>query len=138
MAAIAYFATPRTPLTLRSSRGIQTTQNATKSDTLFVFDPNTVSYEELVMLGFDKRTAVGIVKYRTAGKVFGIAEEFALCYGVTDSMFSRIRPYIKIGKEYATKPKHNFAGSFSCTKGGVHAENRRIGGCSGGLQIGVC
>jgi DNA uptake protein ComE-like DNA-binding protein len=45
------------------------------------------------------------VKYRTAGKVFGIAEELALCYGVSDSMFARVRPYIKIGKEYATTPK---------------------------------
>ncbi len=75
-----------------------------KRDTLFVFDPNTVTYDELLMLGFDKRTAVGIVKYRTAGKVFGIAEEFALCYGVSDEMFARVRPYIKIGSRYATKP----------------------------------
>ena len=75
-----------------------------KRDTLFIFDPNTVTYDELLMLGFDKRTAVGIVKYRTAGKVFGIAEEFALCYGVSDEMFARVRPYIKIGSRYATKP----------------------------------
>ena len=75
-----------------------------KRDTLFVFDPNTVTYDELLMLGFDKRTAVGIVKYRTAGKVFGIAEEFALCYGVSDEIFARVRPYIKIGSRYATKP----------------------------------
>ena len=75
-----------------------------KRDTLFVFDPNTVTYDELLILGFDKRTAVGIVKYRTAGKVFGIAEEFALCYGVSDEMFARVRPYIKIGSRYATKP----------------------------------
>ena len=75
-----------------------------KRDTLFVFDPNTVTYDELLMLGFDKRTAVSIVKYRTAGKVFGIAEEFALCYGVSDEMYARVRPYIKIGSRYATKP----------------------------------
>jgi DNA uptake protein ComE-like DNA-binding protein len=73
-------------------------------DTLFVFDPNTVTYDELLQLGFDKRTAVGIIKYRTAGKVFGIVEEFALCYGVSDEMFARVRPYIKIGSRYATKP----------------------------------
>ena len=101
IALVVLFAKPRTPLALRSQTLEQT---APKSDTLFVFDPNTVSYEELVMLGFDKRTAVGIVKYRTAGKVFGIAEELALCYGVTDSMFARLRPYIKIGERYATRP----------------------------------
>ena len=111
IALIAYFATPRKALTLAESGEKAIIE---KHDTLFVFDPNTVTYDELLLLGFDKRTAVGIVKYRTAGKVFGIAEEFALCYGVTDSMFSRVRPYIKIGTQYATKPsKRNFDHSRS-------------------------
>ena len=99
---IGYVATPRKGLILAEQN--KATPTAEKRDSLFVFDPNTVTYEELLLLGFDKRTAVGIVKYRTAGKVFGIAEELALCYGVTDSMFARVRPYIKIGSRYATKP----------------------------------
>ena len=98
---IGYFAAPRKGITLAN----ESKTTIEKQDSLFVFDPNTVTYDELLLLGFDKRTAVGIIKYRTAGKVFGIAEELALCYGVTDSMFSRVRPYIKIGTKYATKPK---------------------------------
>lgn len=74
---------------------------STKRDSLFVFDPNTVSYEELRAMGFDKRTAVGIVKYRKMGKVFAIAEDFALCYGVTDSIYAQLKPYIHIGESYA-------------------------------------
>ena len=74
-------------------------------DTLFRFDPNTISYDDLLLLGFDKRTAIGILKYRASGKVFGIPEELALCYGVSDSMFMRVRPYIHIGSEYTTKPQ---------------------------------
>ena len=104
IALCVYFAKPRKGLTL--AKGKQKAPTAVeKRDTLFRFDPNTVSYDELRLLGFDKRTAVGIVKYRTAGKVFGIPEEFALCYGVSDSMFARVRPYIYIGSKYATKPK---------------------------------
>ena len=102
IALIAYFATPRRGFTLADK--CEKT-NIEKRDTLFYFDPNTVTYDELLLLGFDKRTAVGIVKYRAAGKVFGIAEELALCYGVTDSLFARVRPYIKIGTKYATKPR---------------------------------
>ena len=101
VALIAYFASPRKGVELATKSGVA---EVAKCDTLFLFDPNTVTYDELLLLGFDKRTAVGIVKYRTAGKVFGIAEELALCYGVTDSMFARVRPYIKIGAKYATKP----------------------------------
>ena len=94
----------------KSCKVVETT-TADLLDTLFTFDPNTVTYDELRLLGFDKRTAVSIVKYRTAGKVFGIAEEFALCYGVSDSMFTRVRPYIKIGEEYATKPQNRASDS---------------------------
>ena len=113
IALIAYFAKPRKGLILAEERSEVA---KTKHDTLFVFDPNTVTYDELLLLGFDKRTAVGIIKYRTAGKVFGIAEEFALCYGVSDSMFSRVRPYIKIDSKYATKPKQHRADSLRGSK----------------------
>jgi DNA uptake protein ComE-like DNA-binding protein len=101
IALIVIFASPRKGIVLaEKSEPAQKEQH----DTLFIFDPNTVTYDELLQLGFDKRTAVGIIKYRTAGKVFGIVEEFALCYGVSDEMFARVRPYIKIGSRYATKP----------------------------------
>lgn len=60
---------------------------------LFRFDPNTVTYEELRRLGIAPRTAAGIVKYRTAGKVFAIPEDFAACYGITDSAYAVLKPY---------------------------------------------
>lgn len=77
---------------------------AEKRDTLFRFDPNSVTFEELVKLGMTKRTAASIIKYRTRGKVFSIPEEFAACYGVSDSMYRRLRPYIDIAPEYRAKP----------------------------------
>lgn len=77
---------------------------AAPRDSLFAFDPNTVTYEQLRSMGFARATAVGIVKYRAAGKTFAIPEDFALCYGVTDSMFARLRPYIKIGRQFVIKP----------------------------------
>ena len=86
-------------------------QNA--CDSLFAFDPNTVTYEELRAMGFDKRTAVGIIKYRTMGKVFSIKEDFALCYGVTDSMYTRLKPYIRIGEKFAARPKHDSTAIFA-------------------------
>ena len=114
IALVVYFARPRKALTLREQSATTTTTE--QRDTLFFFDPNTVTYDELLLLGFDKRTAVGIIKYRTAGKVFGIAEELALCYGVTDSMFSRVRPYIKIGKKFATRPANHNANTIRTTR----------------------
>lgn len=102
---IVFVARPRIDRFM-SDRNRREAQRATEpKDSLFVFDPNTVTYEELRAMGFDKSTAVGIVKYRAMGKVFAIREDFALCYGVNDSIYDRLKPYIRIGEEYAAKPK---------------------------------
>lgn len=74
-------------------------------DTIFVFDPNTITYEELRQLGIPKAVAIGIIKYRAKGKVFEIVEDFAYCYGITDSTYLRLKPYIVIGEEFAAKPE---------------------------------
>ncbi len=70
---------------------------------LFVFDPNTIQYHDLVRLGFTRGEALGIIKYRERGKVFEIPEDFAACYQVSEEMYKRLEPYIRIGEEYRLK-----------------------------------
>ena len=76
---------------------------------LFEFDPNTVDYRALRRLGFTKQDAAGVLRFRAAGKVFRIAEDFAACYQVSDSMYDRLEPYIKIGEEYRFQPRRDSA-----------------------------
>lgn len=76
---------------------------------LFEFDPNTVDYRALRRLGFTKQDAAGVLRYRAAGKVFRIAEDFAACYQVSDSMYDRLEPYIRIGAEYRFQPRRDTA-----------------------------
>ena len=45
-----------------------------------------------------------LLKYRAAGKVFRIPEDVATCYGMTDSVYFILEPYIRIGREYALTP----------------------------------
>ena len=90
--------------------------NATVAE-LFCFDPNTVTYEELRLLGIVPKTAAGIIKYRTAGKVFRIPEDFAACYGITDSAYAALKPFIRIGDEFALKPRTALAAT----------QDRRVG-----------
>ncbi len=71
---------------------------------LFRFDPNTIDYEGLRRLGLAKREAVSLLKYRASGKVFRIPEDVATCYGFSDSLYMRLAPYIRIGREYALVP----------------------------------
>lgn len=69
------------------------------------FDPNTVDYDALRALGLTEREAVGLLKFRASGKVFRIAEDVVLCYEIDDSLFRRLRPYIRIGRKYAIAPQ---------------------------------
>ena len=71
------------------------------------FDPNEASYIELVEAGVERRVAVSIIRWRESGKVYRIKEDIALCYGMTDSLYLLLEPYIVIGKEYAIKPKNS-------------------------------
>lgn len=78
-----------------------------RADTLVMrpFDPNTVDYDGLRRLGLSKHEAVSLLKYRAAGKIFRIPEDLTLCYGIDDSLFRRLEPYVRIGRKYAIAPQ---------------------------------
>ena len=69
------------------------------------FDPNTADYRTLVAAGLPRDIAVGIIRWREAGKVYRVKEDLALCYNMTDSLYFLLKPYIIIGKEYQFQPK---------------------------------
>lgn len=62
----------------------------------FVFDPNTVSSEDLHRLGFSEKQALAILNYRNSGGRFRRKADFARSYVVSDSVFRRLEPYIDI------------------------------------------
>ena len=69
------------------------------------FDPNTATLDDLLRLGLSKHEAVSLLKYRAAGKVFRIPEDLALCYGISDSLYRRLEPWVRIGRKYAIAPE---------------------------------
>ena len=69
------------------------------------FDPNTVTYEELREMNVDKFVARNIVKYRSTGRTFSIPEDVAIVYGISDSLYAQLKPYIRIGAKYLPQPK---------------------------------
>lgn len=62
----------------------------------FRFDPNTVSTEDLVRLGFTPKQAASIDSYRAKGGRFRRKSDFARSYVVSDSVFKRLEPFIDI------------------------------------------
>lgn len=80
------------------------------------FDPNTADYRTLVAAGLPRDIAVGIIRWREAGKVYRVKEDLALCYNMTDSLYFLIEPYIIIGKEYQFQPKEFESETIEATR----------------------
>ena len=64
----------------------------------FRFDPNTVSVDDLMRLGFTQRQAESIDNYRKKGGRFRRKSDFAKSYVVEDSVYRRLEKYIDIPK----------------------------------------
>lgn len=64
----------------------------------FEFDPNSVSVEDLMRLGFSEKQALSIDNYRAKGGRFRRKSDFAKSYVVADSVYRRLEPYIRVPK----------------------------------------
>lgn len=80
------------------SAPVQHARNRTRRVESFRFNPNTVSVEDLMRLGFSEKQAESIDNYRTKGGRFRRPSDFAKSYVVADSVFERLKPYIDIPK----------------------------------------
>lgn len=67
----------------------------------FPFDPNTADSTAFLRLGLTPWQVRGIYKYRAAGGVFRRPEDFARLYGLTKKDYLALKPYIRIGDDYA-------------------------------------
>ena len=71
-------------------------RRATRRVENFRFNPNTVSVEDLIRLGFSERQAQAIDNYRAKGGRFRRKADFAKSFVVADSVYHRLEPFINI------------------------------------------
>lgn len=73
-----------------------------RSDTIVIrmqaFDPNEADSSTLVHLGFKPWQAKNMLKYRAAGGRYRKPEDLKRLYGMTDSMYLALAPYITIAQ----------------------------------------
>ncbi len=62
----------------------------------FCFDPNTVTHDDLCRLGFTSKQAQSLINYRQKGGRYRRKSDFAKSFVVSDSIYSRLEPYIDI------------------------------------------
>jgi competence ComEA-like helix-hairpin-helix protein len=64
-----------------------------------VFDPNTVDSITLLYLGFKPWQAKNMLKYRAKGGKYRKKEDLKKLYGMTDSMYLALEPYIHLTQD---------------------------------------
>ena len=69
-------------------------ENGKQNISLFGFNPNTVSLDELTQLGLSPRIATTLIHYRERGGHFRRREDFRKVYGVTAADYDRLKDYI--------------------------------------------
>lgn len=77
-----------------------------KKAILAPFDPNTATESQLLSLGFSKRVAKNLINYRSKGGHFYQPEALKKIYGISNSFYETILPYIHIEN---SKPPNRFA-----------------------------
>ena len=73
--------------------------------TLFEFNPNTVTKDELKALGFSERLAMRLVKYRSKGGEFRIKSDLRKLYGMDSTFYKSLSPFIQLPERITYEKK---------------------------------
>ena len=77
---------------------------------LFYFDPNTIDSIQLDSLRLPAGVKRNLLKYRGKGGYFYGANDFRKIYGMNDSVFEQVKPYVKIEAKAKEKTKFHEKG----------------------------
>lgn len=69
------------------------------------FDPNKVSEEELLAIGFPPNIAKNIISYRNAGGSYQIKSDLQRIYGMSETIYEEIKDFIRLPE---SKPWQSF------------------------------
>jgi len=78
-------------------------EEANTTNSAFSFDPNTASYDTLLRLGLDSKTASTLISYRNKGGKFRIAQDIQKVYGISEAQAGRLIPLIEVASDTSTK-----------------------------------
>lgn len=71
-------------------------QESEKTDSLFHFDPNSVSLNNLISLGISEEISLRIIKYRSKGGRFYETDDLLKIYGFEKELYEDLQEFISI------------------------------------------
>lgn len=74
---------------------------------LFSFNPNTIDSVSLRCLDLPESVKMNLLKFRKKRGVFYSNTDFRKIYGVTDSIYNRMSPYLQFKNENHSLPEHS-------------------------------
>ena len=88
------------------------------------FDPNTADSLELLSVGLPPHVARNILRYRRAGGTFRRPDDLARIYGMPDTLFARLKPYVTLPSQRpATQPRPSVRPSAPSVPDTVHRQH---------------
>ncbi len=79
---------------------------------LFVFNPNTITKNEAITLGFKDKTANILINFRNKGGKFFKPTDLKKLYGLSEQLFEKLLPYVLIPNQYKEFNKDTFENKY--------------------------
>ena len=83
-----------TPAGVSGQPGTPVSGEVSVGNSAFPFNPNTITQDSLQILGFSRRQAASIIKYRTKGGKFRVKRDFAKMYVVDSAKYAALESFI--------------------------------------------
>jgi len=82
----------------REVKSNQTNSNVDQPilDTAFYFNPNKITFDHMILLGFDSVIAKRIVKYRNNGGRFNVKKDLLRIYDLPETKYAKLEKYIRL------------------------------------------
>ncbi len=111
----------------KQNEDIDITHRRTSSNTaikkLQPFDPNSISPDELINMGFSARLSNTINNFRKSGGIFSKKEDLKKIYGITDALYNEIEPYIIINQT-SNEEKTQFQNMAGISHEEIHSKQK--------------
>ena len=78
--------------------------NEIRAEQLFYFDPNTISEKQWLKFGLNQRQCLTIKNYLSKGGKFYKKEDIRKIYGITESLYTQLEPFIVIKESIKKEP----------------------------------
>lgn len=75
----------------------------TSPDTIYLFNPNTITYEEMILLGFDSGISRRITRFRKRNGRFIVKKDLLKIYDFPESLYHDLVDYILLPEEITTE-----------------------------------